>query len=162
MSTPIAQSQRQAAKTPHELFMVNLGAHLLLGPLVIFLGLGRLGLLVPVALSGLFIAYNVSRLQRFGADMSAFVKAHWRQALQRYRLLLIAYALSALLLGGAWLLGLAIEADSPQKFLPLALTRIGVMPTLVMVLVCLVLENSALGQALRGEWPDRRAVSSTP
>lgn len=151
MSEVIDEEQRRRAKFPHELFMVNLGAHLLLGPLAIFLEIGRLGLLIPIGFSALIIAYSYWRTGQ--AQAEAFVHAHWQLALRRYRLLMLAYLISAVLIGIGWLLSFNIDPASPQKFLPVALTRIGVMPTVLMVLACFVLENGALGMALRGESP---------
>ena len=65
--------------------------HLLLTPATIVLGIGLKGLLIPLAV----IAYIYFRGRR---DHRWFVAAHWRLALQRCKLLLIGYALTAAIL----------------------------------------------------------------
>lgn len=141
----------RAAKAAHELFMVNLGALLLLGPMTIFIGVGRLGLLFPLLLSATFALYTYRKIAR--AD-SWFAAMHWRLALRNYRWLFIGFAVTGLLLGISWWVEMSISAQSPTQFLALALIRIGVMPSIIMVFACFVMENGALNQALRHEVPE--------
>lgn len=149
----------KAARAAHELFMVNLGALLLLGPLTIFLGIGRVALLIPVLFSAIFvfISYRKVKLSR-----SWFAQQHWRLALRNYRWLYIGYALTALLMLLSWGVELSTSADSPSQFLAMALIRIGVMPTIIMVFACFVVENGALNQALRHELPQRLVDAFPP
>lgn len=151
----IDEAQIKPAKAAHELFMVNLGALLLLGPMAVFLGIGRLGIVIPILVSLLFILYTYLKTQRVSRDGPWFVQVHWRQALRNYRLLLIGFALTLVFLLASWGLEQLIDPHSPSHFLPFALTRIGVMPALIMIFVCFVIENGALNQVLRHEVPDK-------
>ncbi|HEX9801921.1 MAG TPA: hypothetical protein VGB35_01595, partial [Gammaproteobacteria bacterium] len=89
----IDESLIKPAKAAHELFMVNLGTLLLLGPMSIFLGIGRLGILLPILVSLLFILYTFQKTRRLAADGEWFVRMHWLLALRTYRLLAIGFAL---------------------------------------------------------------------
>ena len=148
MAFTIEQSEIKPAKAAHELFMVGLGALLLLGPLAIFSGLGRVALLLPVLLSSAFVFYTYSRISR---ATSWFVEMHWRQALRNYRWLFVGYGITAVLLFVSWLVESSVSADSPSQFLAVALVRIGVMPAIIMVFASFVIGNGALNQALRHE-----------
>jgi len=158
----IDESLIKPAKAAHELFMVNLGSLLLLGPMSIFLGIGRLGILLPILVSLLFILYTFQKTRRLAADGEWFVRMHWLLALRTYRLLAIGFALTLLFLLLSWGLEQALEPHSPSRFLAVALTRIGVMPTIIMIFVCLVIENSALNQVLRHEVPDKQVKAYPP
>lgn len=154
MQFEVGQDEIKHAKAAHELFMVNLGTHLLLGPMGIFLSIGRLGILLPIFVSFLFIAYTLQRSRKLDTQQGYFVSLHWKLALRNYRFLLIGYGLTLLLLGVSWLVEMLVDPASPNRFLSVALTRIGVMPTIIMVFACFVIENGALNQVLRGELPD--------
>jgi uncharacterized membrane protein len=54
----------------------------------------------------------------------------------------------------SWGVEISIHTNSPSQFLAVALIRIGVMPSIIMVFVCFVMENGALNQALRHEVPE--------
>jgi glucan phosphoethanolaminetransferase (alkaline phosphatase superfamily) len=154
MQFQVADAERNRAKNPHELFIINLIAfHLLLAPAAIALGIGSWGLLLPVAFSGAVMGYIYVRTQRATRSDPWFVMAHWQIALRRCRLLLIGYAVSGGILLLAWLLGLSMN-DNMRDIMFTALTRIGVMPTIILVFVAFVLESNALFQAARGEVPD--------
>jgi hypothetical protein len=60
----IEPAEIRAAKAAHELFMVNLGALLLLGPMAIFIDIGRLGLLLPLLFSAAFALYTYLKIPR--------------------------------------------------------------------------------------------------
>jgi hypothetical protein len=115
------------------------------------MGIGRLGLLIPLLFSAAFVLYTYRKISR---TESWFVAMHWRLALRNYRWLFIGFAVTALLLGISWGVDISIRAGSPTQFLSLALIRIGVMPSIIMVFACFVMENGALNQALRHEVPD--------
>lgn len=161
MAFDVEASQIRAAKMAHELFMVNLGALLLIGPMAIFLGIGRFALLIPLLFSAAFTLYIYSRVSCAG---SWFVEMHWRLALRNYRWLYIGFAITALLLLVSWLVESSVGADShsPSQFLAMALVRIGVMPSIIMVFACFVIENGALNQVLRHEVPERLVKAFPP
>ncbi len=150
------------AKAAHELFMVNLGTLLLLGPMAIFLGIGRMGIVLPILVSLLFILYTWIRSLSLARSGPWFVHVHWRLALRNYRLLAIGFAMTLLFLLISWTLERSLDPHSPTHFLAVALTRIGVMPTIIMIFACFVIENGALNQVLRHEVPDRLANTYPP
>lgn len=151
----IPQEQLKPAKAAHELFMVNLGALLLLGPLAIFMGIGRLGIVLPMLVSVLFVAYSWQRSRSLTETGPWFVAMHWRAAVANYRWLFIGFALTLLFLLISWLLERSLDPHSPSHFVAVALTRIGVMPTLIMLFASFVIGNNALNQVLRHEVPDK-------
>lgn len=151
----IDDALKRQARTPHELLMINLAAfHLLLAPASIALGIGAWGLLLPPLFSALVIAYIYVRAHRPTADTPWFVVMHWRLAWRRCRLLLMGYAGSAVIIGGGSLLALTAQKHSMQEIIFTIATRVGVMPTIVMVLVLFVLANSGLELAGKGEIPE--------
>lgn len=159
MAFDLEPSEVRAAKSAHELFMVCLGALLLLGPMSIFLGIGRFAVLIPLLFSSLFVVYTYLKVSR--AD-SWFVAMHWRLALRNYRWLFMGYAVTVLMLLLSWWVESSSGAHSPSQFLAVALIRIGVMPSIIMVFACFVMENGALNQALRHEVPQRLVKAFPP
>jgi len=153
MMKEIPNSLRAQAKVPHNLFMLNLALfHLLMTPAIIAAGVGELGILLPLALSLMVMAYTWRRANAGGDP--PFVCAHWQLALRHYRLLLIAYALTAVLLLLGWLLTLGSADANMRDILQTVLLRIAVMPVVLMVMVNFYLESSAIFQATNGEVPD--------
>lgn len=157
----VSDSERNRAKNPHELFILNLIAfHLLLTPLILAFGLGFYGLALIPAVSGLVIAFIAWRAYR-AAPEPWFVRAHWILAFQRCKLLLLAYVVSLSLIGAAALF--SVGADERMREIMLTVfTRVGVMPVVIMVFVTFALESSALYQAARGEVPDRLVARRPP
>lgn len=137
------------AQFPHNLFISSVFLFdLLMAPAVIALDIGFYGLLLPLFLSGIVIAYIYRRSRK---STSWFVDAHWKWAFKRCRWLLAGYAVTASLMLLAWLLSLATHDPNMKHIILTALTRIALMPTLIAVMVAIVMEASALGQAGRGE-----------
>lgn len=155
----IEPSEIKTAKGAHDAFMIHLGALLLLGPLSIFLGIGPVAIAVPLLFSTGFVLYTRFRVSHAS---SWYVEMHWRLALRNYRWLFLGYTITTLLLLLSWLVESTSSSGSPDQLLAVALIRIGVMPTIVMVLVCFVVENGALNQALRHEVPDWLIKSFPP
>lgn len=161
MTTGNAKPEQERAKAPHEVFMFNLIAfHLLLTPAVIALGIGAWALLLPPAFSLLVIGYIYLRARRTAKDEPPLVAGHWWVAWRRCRLLLLAYGATAVLLLGAWGLAHSYQDPSMQGIMFTVLTRVAVMPTVVMVFVLAVMESGALYQAGRGEVPGRPPAQS--
>lgn len=158
----IAEEELKAARSAHELFMVNLGALLLLGPLSIFLGVGRMGIVIPMVVSVFFLLYTFNRSRRLSSEGPWFVAMHWYAALRNYRWLFIGFALTIVFLLFSWFLESSIEEHSPAHFVAVALTRIGVMPTLIMIFASFVIGNNGLNQVLRHEVPDKLAKAFPP
>jgi hypothetical protein len=157
-------SERRLARIPHEIAMVNLVVfNLLLCAGVIASTLARTGsvlenyktwlILAPLTVSLALIAYSFRRIKQMPAATPWFVAAHWWLATRRYRALLLAYLVTAVLIALGWLLSLA--SPNVQAVMFVALVRVAVAPLLVSVMVIAVLESSALFQAATGEVPDR-------
>lgn len=159
MAFVIEPSELKAAKGAHESFMIHLGALLLLGPMAIFPGIGRIAIALPLLFSTVFILYTRFRISR---AHSWFVEMHWRFALQNYRWLFLGYAMTTLLLLVSWLVESTSSSGSPDQLLAVALVRIGVMPVIVAVFVCFVVGNGALNLVLRHEVPERLVKSYPP
>jgi hypothetical protein len=155
---------RKKAKTPHELSMLNLMFfHLLLGAGMVVLLLTRADIIQSVGNAGFFLPLVASlsvitfihlRAHRAREHEPWFVAAHWQLAMKRSRLLLIAYAITGLIIGGGVLIASGIDKKSMQDIVMTIATRIGAVPTLLMVMVSFVLESGAIYQAGRGEVPD--------
>jgi len=141
------------AQFPHNLFVSGLFLFdLLMVPAVIVLDIGMAGLLLPLACSGALLAYVYLRSRRLTNE---FVDAHWRLAWARGRLLLLGYAISAALMFIAWLVSLGARDASMEHILWTALTRVALMPTLILVMITAVLEFSAYALAGKREVPDK-------
>lgn len=158
----IPQTELKAARAAHELFMVTLGVLLLLGPLSIFLGIGRIAILIPLSVSLVFMFYMRQRSHRISESGPWFVAMHWRAALGNFRWLFIGFGLTLIFLIISWGLELTIDPHSPSHFVAVAMTRIGVMPTIIMIFACFVMGNNGLSQVIRHEVPDKLVVAFPP
>lgn len=148
------------AQFPHNLFVTGLFMFdLLMTPAVIGLKIGMIGLLIPLLCSGTLITYIYLRSKR---TTTWFVDIHWKLAFVRAQWLLIGYAISAVLIFVAWLVSISSSDHNMQHILWTALTRIALMPTLILVLVTAVMEASAIPMASKREVPDKLAASFPP
>jgi len=148
----VDEALRRQGKTPHELSMMNLVAcHLIAAPASIVLDVGLLGFLIPLGLSLSVIAFIWLRAFSTAKNAAWFVAAHWRLSANRTRILLIGYAISAVILGLAFM---ATTGSSKGHIMMVAISRVAVVPTLITVMVCFVLESGSIYQAGRGEVPD--------
>lgn len=155
MNGTLDEATRRRARAPHELLMVNLALfHLLLAPAAIALKIGAWGLLLTPLFSGAVMAYIYWRGKQAELSGPWFVMAHWKLAWGRCRLLLLGYAASALVIGAGVLLSLGAQSHGMREIIFTIATRIGVMPTVIVVLISFVLANSALELANQGEVPD--------
>ncbi len=148
------------AQFPHNLFVSGLFIFdLLMTPAVISLKIGMIGLLIPLFCSGSLIAYIYLRSKK---TTTWFVDAHWKLAVIRSQWLMTGYAISAVLIFFAWLVSISSSDHNMQHILWTALTRIALMPTLILVLVTAVLEASAIPMVTKREVPDKLAASFPP
>jgi len=146
------------AKSPHELFMLNLAAfHLLATPAGIALGIGLWAFLIPLTLSSGVMLFTWQRAKHCEQHCPWFVMLHWKLALRRYRYLLIAYGATAFILALGWLLTMG-EQHSTQHIMRTVFTRLSIVPTLLMVMVGFIMESGAIVQASAGQVPDRIAA----
>ena len=155
-----SDAEVKQAQFPNNLFVTGLFMFdLLMTPAVLALKVGMIGLLIPLLLSGSLIAYIYLRSRK---TSTRFVDAHWKLAYARARLLMAGYVISALLVFTAWLISLASHDPNMQHILWTALTRIALMPTLIMVMVTAVLEFGASAMAAKREVPDKLAAGMQP
>jgi hypothetical protein len=148
----VDEALRKRGKTPHELSMMNLVAcHLIAAPASIVLNVGLLGFLIPLGLSLSVIAFIWLRALSTAKNDAWFVAAHWRLSANRTRILLIGYTISAVILGLAFM---ATSGSSKGHIMMVAISRVAVVPTLITVMICFVLESGSIYQAGRGEVPD--------
>jgi hypothetical protein len=144
------------AQSPHNLFITGLFMFdLLMTPAILALKIGFIGLFIPLVCSGSLIAYIYLRSRK--TTSSWFVDMHWKLAFTRGLWLFSAYAVSGVFILIAWLLSLTMKDAHMGHIIWTALTRIGLMPTLIMVLVTAVMEFSASAQAIKHEVPDKIA-----
>jgi hypothetical protein len=148
------------AQIPHNLFVSGLFTFdLLMTPAVLVLKLGIVGLLGPLLCSSALIAYIYLRSKK---TTTWFVDMHWKLAFTRARLLLLGYAVTATLIFAAWLISLTAHDPNMGHIMWTAMTRIALMPTLIMVLVTAVLEASAIPMVNKHEVPDKLAARFPP
>jgi hypothetical protein len=147
----IDESIRKRAKSPHELFMLNLaGFHLLAAP-GSFVFMGKPGLLIPLSLSLLIIAFFWIQAARLKQREHWFVAAHWRLAANRTKILLVGYLISGTIIG---LTALAIPEGGKGAIMADAFFRVAIVPALLTVMVCFVLESSGIFMATKAELPN--------
>ncbi len=138
--------ENSAGKRPHELFVLNLiFFHLLAVPGGLAFGLGYWGMVVPIISSTMLVIYYRKTVSVLSSNRDDWVRGHWEQALKRFRWLYIGYLTVAILIG---LVRLFVDADSIAF---VALTRVAVMPAIVLVLVTFVMSTAAIGRAGNGE-----------
>lgn len=148
------------AQVPHNLFISGLFAFdLLMTPALIVMNVGMIGLLIPLFCSSALIGYLYLRSERM---TGWFVDMHWKLAYSRGLWLLMGYAISAALIFVAWLVSLGARDANMEHILWTALTRVALMPTLIMVMVTAVQEASAIALASKREVPDKLAKAFPP
>src|SRR5512143_342070 len=155
------QDEIRKAQLPHNLFISGLFAFdLLMTPAILALKIGMIGLLIPLVLSGALIAYIYLRSRKTTA--SWFVDMHWKISFARSKLLMLGYAISGTLIFLAWLIDLSMQDARMGHIILTALTRVGLMPTVILVLVTAVMEFGSYAQAGKGEVPDKLAAKFPP
>jgi hypothetical protein len=133
----------------HEMVMMNLAIFHLLLP-VAALSSGYISMLLSLALIGsavmiFWVAYKARNM-----DDVEFVQAHWKLAWERYQLLLIAYAVSTIIMLLGWILA-SVQADHNMFTIILVVfSRIAAVPIVLMVLALFVMETTSLTLAKQG------------
>lgn len=153
-------SEIKKAQFAHNLFIGGVfGFDLLMTPAVLALKIGMIGLLIPLLLSGALIAYIYLRSRK---TSGWFVDMHWKVAFSRARLLMMGYAVSAVLIFIAWLVSISMRDHNMGHIVWTALTRVALMPTVILVLITAVLEFGSYAQAAKREVPDKLAARFPP
>lgn len=153
-------SEIKQAQFSHNLFIGGVFAlDLLMTPAVIAMKIGMIGLLIPLVCSGALIAFIWLRSQK---KTSWFVDMHWKIAFSRCKLLMLGYAISGVLIFIAWLIDMSMQDARMGHIILTALTRVALVPTVIMVLVTAVLEFGSYAQAAKREVPDKLAEKFPP
>lgn len=153
MGNEIGDREVRQAQLPHNLFISGLFFFdLLMTPAVVVLDIGMSGMLIPLLCSVALLAYIYLRSKK---TTHAFVDAHWRLTWRHGKWLLLGYAVSAALILIAWLISLNTRDAHMGHILWTALTRIALLPTLIIVMVTAVMEASALSSAGKRETSDQ-------
>ncbi len=155
MQLDTGNEHRSKAKTPHNVFMLNLAIfHLLMTPAAIALDVGRMGLLLPLSLSLATMLFSYVYCRKMDPALYLFEYLHWRLALKRYKYLLIAYTITA----GLMLLGALVASGSSDprmaEIMQTVFMRIAIMPVLLTVMANFYLESNAISLAAQGKIPD--------
>ena len=156
MQFDVSETEIKQAKFPHNLLISGMFAfNLFAVPAVIALHIGMLGMLIPIVCCGLLVGYIHMNSKKID---SSFVASHWRLSFLNSRWLFLGYAVTALLICIAWLVSQTAHEASMKHILWTALTRIGLLPTLIAVMVTAVMEANAISLATSSELPDKIAT----
>ena len=148
------------AQVPHNLLISGVFLfNLLAAPAVLALKIGMIGLLIPLLLSGSMIVYIYLRSRK---TTTWFVDMHWKIAFARSKLLMLGYAISTTLIFLAWLISNSMKDHNMGHIILTALTRVALVPTVIMVLVTAVMEFGSFAQAGKREVPDKLAAQFPP
>ena len=158
MQFEIDKHSAALAKSPHELFVINvLVFHLLTVVISLSINNLMLALWLPPLFTLICLGISLLQMNRYRHSKQWFVAAHWQLSIHRYLILLIAYLISLLIMVLAWLLTHSEGAANTADILFTALSRIAIMPTLLCLMVLAVIEAGAMFQAMKGELPKRLA-----
>src|SRR3970040_1918776 len=151
--TAATKAEIKLAQAPHNLFISGLFLFdLLMTPAVLAMKIGMAGLFIPLVCSGALIAWIYLRSRK---TTTWFVDMHWKITFARSKLLMLGYAISATLIFLAWLISLSTKDHNMSHIIWTALTRVALMPTVILVLVTAVMEFSSYAQAAKREVPDK-------
>ena len=160
MQFDVSKTEIKQAQFPHNLLISGLFAfNLFVAPAVIALHIGMLGLLIPVICTGVLIGYIYQHSKKI---TSSFVAGHWKLSFLHSKWLMSGYAVTAVLIILAWLVSQSAHEASMKQILWTALTRIGLLPTLIAVMVTAILEAGAISLATKREVPDKYVASPPP
>jgi hypothetical protein len=148
------------AQAPHNLLISGVFLfNLLAAPAVLALKIGMIGLLIPLLLSSSLIAYVYLRSRK---TTTWFVDMHWKIAFSRSKLLMLGYAITTTLVFLAWIISISMKDHNMGHIILTALTRVALVPTVIMVLVTAVMEFGSFAQAGKREVPDKLAAQFPP
>lgn len=137
------------ASAAHEILMMNLAIFHLLLP-VAALSSGYLAVLLTISFFGslLTMFYINHRARKNEAD--EFVHLNWKLAWKRCRLLLISYAIAALIMALGLLLAFIQPDHGMYTIILVVFSRIAAVPIVLMVLALFVMATTDLSQARQG------------
>jgi hypothetical protein len=150
MKIQLDDNIRKLAKSPHELYMVNMFlfnipmvagtlAYTIGGnPMLIWAVLGALFASIGIVV---FIHWKAARAE---STAHWFTMVHWKLSMKRSRLLLIGYLVAGLIIGTGVLIGSGMADKNMQTIMATVFTRIGIVPALLIILVTAILEGQAM------------------
>jgi len=146
------KNERQQAASAHERVMMNLSIFHLLLP-VVALSSNYISIVLAISLFGsIIMIFSVAKKARQTTDVE-LVHTHWQVAWKRCRLLLISYAIATVIMLIGLLLA-SLQSDSNMfSIMLIVVSRIAVVPVVLMVLALFVMSTTSLSQARQGELP---------
>ena len=146
---------RKSAKTPHELFTINMViVHLFFSlGMIKLLGFSMNGAISSaIALSLYIIVYTFFQTKRAKENAPNLVYLHWKLSLDRYKLVIGAYVFYFIVTS----LSFFIDTDAPASMdgtsiLDSILSLLGIVPLFFVILVSMVLGSGSMFNAGRGE-----------
>ena len=154
MQFEVNEEQRNKAKIPHEILLVDLVAiHILW--FIAALGIAKT-LILPVlatpVMSAMILIYLLWRAKRSIKTDDWFVKCHWQIAAKRSKIFI---TMLGLLITVTFLGWIGYTYLGMMKVAVLALIGgVGILPTMVTVLALIIMESDAMHQAKQGKLPD--------
>tara|TARA_R110001606_G_scaffold361754_7_gene515282 strand:+ start:199194 stop:199643 length:450 start_codon:yes stop_codon:yes gene_type:complete len=148
------KNQKRRAGSVHEMVMMNLAIFHLLLP-VAALSSGYVSILLSLALMGSMVMIFWAAYKVRQTDDVEFVQAHWKLAWKRYQLLLIAYAISSVIMLLGWVLASLQTDHNMFSIMLVVFSRIAAVPIILMVLALFVMETTSLTKAKQGLFPEQ-------
>lgn len=148
------KDERGRAGAAHEVLMMNLAIFHLLLP-VVALSSGYVSILLTLSLFGSAVMIFWIAQKAKCTEDSSLIHAHWQLAWKRCRLLLIAYAISTVIMLLGWLIASSQSDQNMHTIMLVVFSRIAAVPIVLMVLALFVMSTTALSQARQGEFPKK-------
>lgn len=145
--------QQKQAKIPHELFTVNAAlVHLFLPVAMLKFSNAHFAITLPILLSIFIIIWTYFRTQKAKKVDCELVKDHWQISLNRYKILIGAYILYAVInivgyfISSGEIVGMNGESITANIFL-----IISIIPLFIAVFLSVLLGSGSLYNAGKGE-----------
>jgi len=150
LTKDITDEIKHDAKIPHEWFMGNIGLlHIVLPIGLLKFGDATIALALPMALSMVWIGLTYLKTQKAWKAQNWYVAANWQVSFNRYKILMIAYAVTWIIIGLGMLIA-STSSGSMQGIMETVFTRIAAIPTFIIVVVMFVLESGAMFDVTKG------------
>ncbi len=149
MRYEISEDEAKKARSPHELFLINLifnHVFLLIAALMAT-SLSEIVVIVPILSAGI-VAYTLWRAKRSLERDPWFVICHWQIAARRSRFFAIIWVIA-----GAVILGLWLISGGDLKPGHYAVGGLFGLPVMATMLVLILMESEAMQQASDGTLP---------
>ncbi len=151
------ENEYKCATHPHELLMMNLSFFHLLLPLAA-LATGYIAPILSLALIAsigtlLWIAKKAKIHCCTASKDTPLVKAHWKKAWDRSKLLFIGYAISVSILGLGWFFATSQSDPNMEDILLVVFSWIAIIPLVFIVFALFVFSTVSSARAKRGEFP---------